>query len=433
MARRAETAVARRGCAQRIGRWTALLLAAGALGAASEGPPPLDEAVAALPRSPEAALALVRKRIAYRPYAGFVKGPRGAWWDGTANAADAADLLLEVLRRKGIGGRLAFGRLADGDLTHLLEKVFARAKPPAEVQAKLPGETLADPVHDPAIRAIAARHVWVQVRDGDGWIDLDPFAFGAGANTTVATRERTAGRPLPGDRRRLRIQVFATMAGGKLRRVLRAEEVVSELVGRRVVFMSHGVDAKARDRKLSADRLRPALLLGRRLVRGAPYVPPFLAPRRDPIGRIGDALDRVDQDKKPAALESVVMEVTLVGGGLPERTERRYLYLAGRDGLDRLGELTFFCVVFGGPPDRLVRQWPTPSPARRRPGWRPAHDGCWRTSIAPSAPSANAPTRGCSACRWIRVGTHYRPTWCSTRFTRGRGLGRRPRRRAALP
>ena len=37
-----------------------------------------------------------------------------------------------------------------------------------------------------------------------------------------------------------------------------------------------------------------------------------------------------------------------------DRTERRYLYLAGLEGLDRLSDLTAFIVAFGSPPPAIL-------------------------------------------------------------------------------
>lgn len=338
----------------------AVCLAAPARGgaAAGQGAVALADAIGAIARSPGAALALVRGRVAYRPYSGFVKGPRGTWWDGTGNAADAADLLAEVLRRKGIQARLAFGALPDAQVAALLRSVFKPGKYPPDVQQKLLGDKVADPVADPALRTIAASHVWVQAQWQGKWMDLDPVVPGLAAGRAATRAARTLPRAPVRDRRRLRIEVSAKPAGAKPRVAARFEEPLSALVGQRLVFLNQWTGQGERPRRTDPGQLRPVLVIGDRIATGPTYSGrPAATPGR-PGGRLGNIFDAAGPKGAPAkaAVEEIVMTLSLVGAGRPERTQRRYLYLAGRDGLDRLDDLTAFCVCFGAPPRKLLQQ-----------------------------------------------------------------------------
>jgi hypothetical protein len=332
-------------------------LAQGA-GNAEAKPVTLDDAAAGIARSPEAALAWVRDHVSYRPYRGFVRGPKATWWDGAGNAADAAELLAEILRRKKIPTRLAFGTLSDDQVTALLKSVFKSGKYPADVQETLLGEKLADPIADPELRRIAARHVWVQAQWEGAWMDLDPVIPGLEAGQAAARVERTRPKAGRGERRRLRIEVTTTLAGGKPRSALRFEEPLSALVGQRLVFLNQWAGKGQRPRQADPGQLRPVLLVGGRVATGRVYSGRPAATPRSPAGRLGDVFGPTKPKSAPAEapVEEIVLTYSLLGAGRPERSQRRYLYLAGKDGLDRLDDLTAICVGFGGPPRPVLQQ-----------------------------------------------------------------------------
>jgi hypothetical protein len=74
---------------------------------------PLDvgEVVLAGGRDPERLAKWVETEVAFEPYAGFLKGARGALVSGRANAADKALLLAELLRAAGHPASLVRGKL----------------------------------------------------------------------------------------------------------------------------------------------------------------------------------------------------------------------------------------------------------------------------------------------------------------------------------
>ena len=339
----------------------ALPLGAGPKAAPPAGRPTLDEAVSALGDSPQAALELVRGGLAWRPYAGFLKGPAGAWADGCANAADAAWLLLDVLRLKGHEARFAFGAASGETVTALLTSAFAPKAPAAEIAASLPGEEVADPVQDEALRALAAVHVWVQVRQGEKWIDLDPFGRAReGGESAAPAAEKTAEEVPSEEIRRLRIEVFARAgAGEEPRAVLSYEVPAFELLGKPLALAHLGVDQKARGKRAEPALLRPALWVDGKLLLGEPYGGPATGDEAtDPAGKLGGLFGEGEESaepKAPAAVAEVYVDLTLLSGGAPERRERRYLWLSGEDGLDRLDDLTAFAVCFKSPPPGTAR------------------------------------------------------------------------------
>ncbi len=314
---------------------------------------PLDYGtwLASIAAAPEAALEAVRARISFRPYRGPVKGARGAFTDGTANSRDASELLLAVLRAKGFEGRLVRGVLADADARALLAAVFGDRKAPPEVREKLPGGD-AHPLADARLLAAVRLHTWVQVREGGHWVDLDPVRPGG------PPREGPAGKPAPPGPapRRLAIDVRVRRQGpAAARTVLHFERDVRDLQGRRISYLHEGLAPESRSDKPAPEMLRPLLVVGDRVLRGRPFSARPVAGGKRPGARLGDLFGHLGGAPE-GKLESVWMDLRLTGGGRPGRRERRYLYIAGEDGLDRLDDITSYCVTFGAPPAGLLRK-----------------------------------------------------------------------------
>lgn len=183
----------------------------------------------------------VGREVALVPYRGTLRGARGALMDRRGNSLDRALLLAELLKSAGHEVRLAH-TLLDMPAARLL--LATVAAPPADsaqpaettaladtlvdaagplagaLQAELAGATeealaqrasvaaraadlapvllaLADrvppPVGEPGATALAD-HWWVQVREGDAWIDADPSAAIVG---TLSPRETLTAEEMP--------------------------------------------------------------------------------------------------------------------------------------------------------------------------------------------------------------------------------------------
>lgn len=233
--------------------------------------------------SVEALTAWVGTNIALVPYRGSLRGARGTLMDRYANSLDRALLLAELLADAGHDVRLARATI-DAAAADALLAGFAPPAPddaPAMDTAALaaelaaaapdgvdPGQsardgrdlqaairtrtadltqallaTIGDPPGDAALTshadAIAALsdHWWVQVRDGDGWIDADPSAAAVGALVPQETL-------LPGDlpqalRHAVTLRlVIEVWEDGRLREdtVLSHRLVPADLIGRPVVL-----------------------------------------------------------------------------------------------------------------------------------------------------------------------------------------------------
>jgi Transglutaminase-like superfamily len=310
----------------------------------------LDAAIRSIEKTPEAALALIRENVSWRPYRGVIRGPAGTWAGGVGNAVDVADLLANVLKRVGIKSRIAFGRLDDDQTTARLAAVFAAREVPESVLKALPETPAADPLADQALRALAREHAWVQVQKDGAWVDLDPTL----ESDTPVRVVRTRPEIKKNERRKLRVEVLVKRAGQpKGRRVLHIEQPVADLVRQRVVFVSPGIDREKKNRRLPAEKLWPMLVMGDRTVStrtsygGAP-----IEDASNPAGRLGGVFGRPRPQKvipKESRVEEIVLAFSLTGGGIPARTGRRYIYVAGEGGLDRLGDLAVYAVGFGAP------------------------------------------------------------------------------------
>jgi hypothetical protein len=161
---------------------------------------------------PAALFTFVHDTINTQVYPGVLRGARGTLVAGAGNAWDQAMLLAELLRHHGRAVRFATGRLAPADATAIVDRMFAdasRQRPPAAALPAVPdsirtqgaalvarvnaawlsahadvvtaltnaGLTLGDASpSDAVLNAEAADHAWVEYRDGDRWIPLDPVA-----------------------------------------------------------------------------------------------------------------------------------------------------------------------------------------------------------------------------------------------------------------
>lgn len=161
-----------------------------------------------LGRDVKAMLGFVREEIRLEPYAGVLRGARGALLARGGNAADRALLLAELLRRAGYQVRFAEGTLSRNQAEVLVRSALRRPRTGADTPLHqeilrraaahflVLGDALYGAGHRPstqrtprwdhAVRA-AQDHVWVQVAAGDRWMDLDP-ASPDGAPLTRARR-----------------------------------------------------------------------------------------------------------------------------------------------------------------------------------------------------------------------------------------------------
>ncbi len=175
---------------------------------------------AALGHDPARIFEFVRDQVAYEPYAGCLRGPRGTLLALAGNGVDRASLLAAMLASAKQRVRFAQGRLPDDRARELVGSLFvdraggAPAATPAPGAAKAAADALAAGVsRDGRLLAASLReagfparaetrtleslveeardHWWVQWwRDGE-WVDLDPSFGSAAAGTTYAKAAAT--------------------------------------------------------------------------------------------------------------------------------------------------------------------------------------------------------------------------------------------------
>jgi len=162
--------------------------------------------------------AFVRDEVRFEAYSGVLRGARGTLMAKAGNSFDQALLLGSLLHENGFEARYAHGVLDEEKASLLVSKMLSTdppvrgpedTGPPQEVSAELKkalrdlGQVTIDRwvnhVHSlqaalrlkaklwdeqersaPALVSEARNHVWVEYRENDAWIPLDPIAASAG-------------------------------------------------------------------------------------------------------------------------------------------------------------------------------------------------------------------------------------------------------------
>jgi hypothetical protein len=255
--------------------------------------------VAQVGRSPDSLRGWVRENTAWIPYRGVLRGPVGVLMDRQGNSLDRSLLLAALLTEAGHAARLARAVLPAERATELLPGLVARRSsmalhesasmgtdtaPVSEFAARyeldgsdiervldgyetgttrllaqldervpeqatqlLSSLSAPDPAtewrarHDTALAALQD-HWWVQVREGESWIDLDLLDSSSGAaGTSSAVAMETVGEPeIPASLfHSIAIRVIEErLAGGMLTELRTLDHILrpSELIGRPVVL-----------------------------------------------------------------------------------------------------------------------------------------------------------------------------------------------------
>ena len=129
---------------------------------------------AILARGIEGPFRFVQRQVRYEPYAGSVRGARGALLASSGNSLDQTLLLAGLYRARGIAVRLMRGRLAWRDAVALV----------GEPTATHAGRG------DPWLRWVemAADHWWLEVRRDDQWTAMDASFAGTAIGQAIGRR-----------------------------------------------------------------------------------------------------------------------------------------------------------------------------------------------------------------------------------------------------
>ena len=196
---------------------------------------------ASLGTDPRAAFEFVRDSIRFDPYPGVLRGASGTLAARSGNASDRALLLHDLLAAMGIGSRFAFGDLAPEAAAVLVDHAFDRAVSPLsdagdlrlasldgtaiEQRSRRDYALLRDALGDrfaamaPAsIQGVlmdVVHHTWVQVEQGDTWVDYDPSLNDAQPGTALAVVARTSDAMPPEEHQSVTVRVIAETLHGE--------------------------------------------------------------------------------------------------------------------------------------------------------------------------------------------------------------------------
>lgn len=194
----------------------------------------------------------VRDHIAYEAYSGVLRGPRGTLLAMAGNAADRAALLASLLIESGHQIRYARGTLDEDNARALLGSMWTPSPVPAAPgavtdEARTAVEALVksakrdaerirevfkaagpsgsqDAASPGALLQEAQQHVWVQMAQDGGWIDLDPLFADATVGRTYAPAEDTLPALPASLSHRVTVRIIAEVSDGTQ---TRTEELVN--------------------------------------------------------------------------------------------------------------------------------------------------------------------------------------------------------------
>jgi hypothetical protein len=252
---------------------------------------------AALGKDPERIFEFVRDQIAFEPYAGLLRGPRGTLLAMAGNALDQAALLGSLLQHAGFRVRFARGTLPDALVGQRLGTLWDMPALPSS-SARGSGEfaPLADRIADDIRRNTALitssvknanlpasaasfvtldtltretrEHYWVEWLKDGVWTAMDPAGAAPGQPFTSAQAVWDTLPEALFHRVEIRVRV-EEQAGGAMttRHVLRYAANASELSGADLILAHQSIAGDSH----GPSQVRPALFAGTRELTGSPF------------------------------------------------------------------------------------------------------------------------------------------------------------------
>ena len=311
---------------------------------------------AGLGKDPTRLFEYVRDQIAYEPYVGVLRGPRGTLLAMAGNAVDRAVLLGELLKSSGFQVRYAHGTLPDALAKRLVDSVWAErrwvdvavkasgAPDPtfkklgdrlvSSIQsdytlvqdilkeAKLPARA-ESPVTMQELLSEARDHYWVEWLHDGTWTAMDPSFATAAPGQTFATAVETSETLPESIYHRIEIRVRVEEYTGERpssREVLRYTAKAADLSGEDLILVHSPVDR----RNQGNAQVQPAFIVKQKRHDGEPF---WASEGRLPAGGgLADALSGGDGtvDVPIAASESIELDFIAPGG--QKTTEVRELF-----------------------------------------------------------------------------------------------------------
>lgn len=162
--------------------------------------------------NPADMLAWIHARFAVDAYEGTTRGVRGTLFSRSGSPLDLSLLLGAMLESAGHSWRLAQADLGGREAAALFslltgEATFTLGAAPPETE-----RYAAD--RDVRRAALMQRHTWVQVRERDGWTDLDPsLPLGPGERLTESERTLSPGELTGSQTRHATVQLHYRTTG----------------------------------------------------------------------------------------------------------------------------------------------------------------------------------------------------------------------------
>jgi hypothetical protein len=317
------------------------------------------DALASTLKTPEAAFAFVRDRIAFEPYPGVMKGAAGTLVSRGGNAIDRSLLLVSLLARNGVGAKIAHGPMPKPQAVALLQQIrstpdaveqIARSLPqpvpPSKVderqrqgaeslqsEAQARGRARRDEAEagvavlaaslqkagvaigrdrEDAQLALLQDHYWVQAPIGGDTVDLDPSIGTATMNQRFAEPVETfAADHLPDALyQRVGIRVVAdVLEAGRLssKEIVRADATTIDLFNRniRVIVAPQKLALGQNDYQAEVTMGDAAIVAGAFQIRAAS--PP------EKNRQAGDAVDALSGEVVPAEQPSAGGDRAVLG------------------------------------------------------------------------------------------------------------------------
>jgi hypothetical protein len=309
-----------------------------------------------LGKDPTMIFEYVRDQIAYEPYVGLLRGPRGTLLAMAGNSVDRAALLGELLKSSGFQVRYAHGTLPDALAQRLVDSVWAERRwvdvaasafgtPDPRLKslgdrlvgsiqrdyallqdmlkdAKLPAHA-ESPVTMQELLSGARDHYWIEwLRDGT-WTAMDPsFATAAPGQTFTETAETIETLPESIYHHieiRVRVEEY-TGEHPSSREVLRYTARAADLSGDDLILVHSPVDR----RNQGNAQVRPAFIVQKKRHDGESF---WVSEGRLPAGGgLADALGGGDGAVDVPIASSESIEIDLIAPGGQKTTEIRELF-----------------------------------------------------------------------------------------------------------
>lgn len=309
-----------------------------------------------LGKDPTRIFEYVRDQIAYEPYVGVLRGPRGTLLAMAGNAADRAALLGELLKSSGFQVRYAHGTLPNALAQRLVDSVWAERRwveaaasassaPNPELKSlgdKLVSSIQRDydllrdmlktaglpkraesPVTMQSLLSEARDHYWIEWLHDGTWTALDPSFATAVPGQTFATATETFAA-LPGSiHHRIEIKVRVEEYTGEQpssREVLRYTARAADLSGEDLILVHSPVDR----RNQGNAQVQPAFIVQQKRHEGEPF---WVSEGRLPAGGgLADALGGGDGAVEVPMAASESIELDFIAPGGQKTTEIRELF-----------------------------------------------------------------------------------------------------------